>query len=461
MSLRDPSLLLQVFLLLTFFISTALSYPQSISPPTLSQTIRNSANVFNNGSRLLFSSVSTGIRTTSQIIINQRDRQQCSMHRSLEFPCRNLRPSSTVPSSVHHLRPGDIKVIGALGDSITAGTGALADNLFQLLWEYRGVSFSAGGLGTWREYLTVPNILKNFNPKLYGFSTGTNKVRNEKNIDYNMARSGATSKDLLRQVHLLIEKIKRDPHIDYGKDWKMITIFIGHNDVCSHTCQRHPKFHDSEFVSSPEVYISFIRKALDTLQKELPRTFVSIMPMADVSLSLDIVEKPIPCDFTFFYLCPCLFDPFFSNTFSKKEMMALERKYLYELEKLVSSGRYDIKPDFTVVIQPSIVEGDVPRSKTRRGVLQPNLDYLAPDCFHFSQKLHAMVSRALWNNLLEPVGLKRRNYRPDTPFLCPTEIHPYLATNVNSRNSTMSTSDMMQDFMEQIGNEPGRMNCPL
>eukprot|EP00096_Caligus_rogercresseyi_P005560 TRINITY_DN2135_c0_g1_i1.p1 TRINITY_DN2135_c0_g1~~TRINITY_DN2135_c0_g1_i1.p1 ORF type:complete len:143 (-),score=36.32 TRINITY_DN2135_c0_g1_i1:125-553(-) len=142
-------------------------------------------------------------------------------------------------------------------------------------------------------------------------------------------------------------------------------------------------------------------------------------------------------------------------------MQELERKYLYELETLIHSGRYDRKPDFTVVLQPSILEGEIPREVTRRGTLQPNLDYLAPDCFHFSQKLHAMVSRALWNNLLEPVGVKRRNYRPDTPFLCPTDIHPFLATNINSRNASMSTTDMMTDFMEQIGNEPGRLNCPL
>jgi hypothetical protein len=35
--------------------------------------------------------------------------------------------------------------------------------------EYREVSFSVGGQTTWREVVTLPNILKIFNPNLYDF----------------------------------------------------------------------------------------------------------------------------------------------------------------------------------------------------------------------------------------------------------------------------------------------------
>lgn len=78
--------------------------------------------------------------------------------------------SGTVPSSVHKLRPGDIDVIGAIGDSLTAGNGALATNVLQVLIENKGVSWSIGGQSTWHRFLTLPNILKVFNPQLYGFS---------------------------------------------------------------------------------------------------------------------------------------------------------------------------------------------------------------------------------------------------------------------------------------------------
>lgn len=78
--------------------------------------------------------------------------------------------SYTVPTSVHQLRPGDIDIVGAIGDSLTAGNGALATNILQVMIENKGVSWSIGGKGTWQRFLTLPNILKVYNPKLYGFS---------------------------------------------------------------------------------------------------------------------------------------------------------------------------------------------------------------------------------------------------------------------------------------------------
>lgn len=80
------------------------------------------------------------------------------MPNSVEFPCRNplndgkkskLLPwsevrSKTRPTSAHMLRPGDIDVVGAMGDSLTAANGAGASNVFQVYIENRGVSWSIG-----------------------------------------------------------------------------------------------------------------------------------------------------------------------------------------------------------------------------------------------------------------------------------------------------------------------------
>ena len=38
-----------------------------------------------------------------------------------KFSCPRLKPSPEIPTSVHRLRPADIKVVAALGDSLTAG----------------------------------------------------------------------------------------------------------------------------------------------------------------------------------------------------------------------------------------------------------------------------------------------------------------------------------------------------
>lgn len=68
--------------------------------------------------------------------------------------------SAKIPTSVHRLRPGDIDVIAAMGDSLIAGVGLFASNVFHILVENRGASALGGGQGNWRQYLTLPNILK-------------------------------------------------------------------------------------------------------------------------------------------------------------------------------------------------------------------------------------------------------------------------------------------------------------
>lgn len=65
------------------------------------------------------------------------------------FPCDNATStgrSPIKPTSVHRLRPGDIDVIGAMGDSLVAGNGALEEYAIGTLIEYRGVSWCAGEL---------------------------------------------------------------------------------------------------------------------------------------------------------------------------------------------------------------------------------------------------------------------------------------------------------------------------
>lgn len=52
--------------------------------------------------------------------------------------------SVTRPTSVHMLRPGDIDVIGAIGDSLSVGTGSFSYIIPQLLVGHRGSSWTAG-----------------------------------------------------------------------------------------------------------------------------------------------------------------------------------------------------------------------------------------------------------------------------------------------------------------------------
>lgn len=177
---------------------------------------------------------------------------------------------------------------------------------------------------------------------------------------------------------------------------------------------------------------------------------------------LEIYEKPFPCVITHAYGCPCLFDPKFSKPLTKAKVRHLLNAYLSELKHLIGSGRYDTKEDFTVVLQPSLVQTDLPRHQpTRASRMQVNLEYLAPDCFHFAQKTHALAAKAYWNNLLQPNHMKTSRFTKTSPLLCPTEELPFLATGRNSvSKSQQQMGDLAGDYHNMV-DTVGKLQCPL
>ncbi|KAI8883022.1 hypothetical protein K501DRAFT_185504 [Backusella circina FSU 941] len=125
-------------------------------------------------------------------------------------------PKHERATSVEHLRPDDIEVVAAMGDSFTAGGDSDA--------------------------ISVPNFLKHYSPNLYGASKGQRNARlctetffcfnsyHEPKIDFlNAAQSGATSLELPEQVNYLIARL--GPGTPLAKKWKMINVFIGYNDA--------------------------------------------------------------------------------------------------------------------------------------------------------------------------------------------------------------------------------------
>lgn len=74
-------------------------------------------------------------------------RRQRAISASTPFFCQDTVPwgrSRERPTSVHKLRPGDIDVVAAIGDSLVAGSGALEEFALGAFVEYRGVSWCAG-----------------------------------------------------------------------------------------------------------------------------------------------------------------------------------------------------------------------------------------------------------------------------------------------------------------------------
>lgn len=143
------------------------------------------------------------------------------------------------PTSVHELRPGDIDIIAALGDSLTSGNGVAASTMIHLLVENRGLSWAggkfnilfqpffkkyiylpSGGQSTWREFLTLPNIIKEFNPLLFGYAIGDGLSIQQKSV-FNVAEPIAMSRDLPHMVIELVRRIKKNPVVDMPNDWKV------------------------------------------------------------------------------------------------------------------------------------------------------------------------------------------------------------------------------------------------
>ncbi|XP_039277521.1 phospholipase B1, membrane-associated isoform X2 [Nilaparvata lugens] len=340
------------------------------------------------------------------------------------FPCNTTGyRSSSRPTSVHQLMPGDIDIIGALGDSLTAGNGAAATNVFQVYTENRGISWSIGGQGTWREFLTLPNIIKEFNPNLIGYSL-KDSFTHHKASQFNAGEIGAMSRDVPYMATILVKRMKNDKRVDFKNDWKLVTLMIGSNDFCVDVCYM------KQMTLAPELHRRDLIKTITYLRDNLPRTILQIVVAPNLEVIMNFTGLPMTCRITQTSECPCLIGlPFRSK---RKTML----KIMDEWQKVEMEVAMDPKfttDDFAVVYQPFTAELTFPTRRNSNGEIVTDTTYLSKDCFHFSQKGYSRASNALWNNLLEPVGGKTTNWQTEfTRFLCPSQQNPYIYTNRNS-----------------------------
>uniref|UniRef100_A0A3B4TJ62 Uncharacterized protein n=1 Tax=Seriola dumerili TaxID=41447 RepID=A0A3B4TJ62_SERDU len=107
-----------------------------------------------------------------------------------------------------------------------------------------------------------------------------------------------------------------------------------------------------------------------------------------------------------------------------------------EYQHLISGDRYDGKGDFAVVLQPFLHNSFIPN-------IGADTSFFSLDCLHISERSHAEMAIALWNNMLEPVGKKQayNNFTYDRSKIhCPSEASPFIFTKINSLQTPPGTT---------------------
>ncbi|KAL1379566.1 hypothetical protein pipiens_014804 [Culex pipiens pipiens] len=324
--------------------------------------------------------------------------------------------SSEVPSSVDKLRPGDIDIVGAIGDSLTAGNGAMATNLLEVIVESKGLSWCVGGQGTWRKFLTLPNVLKEFNPDLYGFPE-RDSVATEKSSRFNIAETGAMSQDIPNMAKNLVKRMLSDPKADVENHWKLITIMIGSNDFCSNICYLDPP------EKALEYHEQNLLEVLRLFRDRLPRTLVNLVATPNVNILTQLKGKPRRCEVLHLLECPCFLGARFAG--QRQRFVQIIERWNALQANIANREEFHTKSDFGVVWQPCLANISFPSNQNG----DSDFSYMSYDCFHLSQKGYARAANALWNNMMEPVGQKAHDWVDEfAVFKCPTPEMPFIRT---------------------------------
>ena len=132
------------------------------------------------------------------------------------FPCRTeyRETNHLYQRTVHTLRPQDVDIVASVGDSITAGTGALANNILEVNDENRGSTYFTGSDGDWASCPSVYNFIKNYNPGVTGGATGRTRIvmlplKKEEVGDsgLNLSVSGAVAEDVPAMMRRLVNMV--------------------------------------------------------------------------------------------------------------------------------------------------------------------------------------------------------------------------------------------------------------
>ena len=119
-----------------------------------------------------------------------------------------------------------------------------------------------------------------------------------------------------------------------------------------------------------------MKKVLDFLYANIPRSFVNLVLTMDVRFVEELNKGGPFCSLMHSQTCPCAGFPSDTDRTILNEYIP---QYQSNLVDLINSGIYDGRDDFTVVIQPFMAHTPLPMDGN-----SPDYSYFSTDCFHFS-----------------------------------------------------------------------------
>ncbi|GAN05784.1 phospholipase a2 [Mucor ambiguus] len=316
----------------------------------------------------------------------------------------------------YHLRPNDIKAVIAIGDSISAGFGMISgkylssDSIFSR--KHRKV-FSVGG--DKGEY-TIPNYLAAWtNAPNKGPPTGyTLPLSRGKQLDN--AVSGSKTQELDDQISRLVHLLKAEKYKDIRDEWKLITLFIGANNVCV-LCE--PPMTTLPGLAEADVFEENVRQALTRIKDQVPKSFVNLVALFNVSSVYEASRGDPYCEFVLdpshMVICSCIQG-------DEKQRRAADRvvnEYNLRLEKLEQEFKQQDTMQFGLSYQPGFKEFPIAKYKQSY--------FSGVDCFHPNKCANQLMSILLWNNMFSNKQDKKKEYDVETlEFVCPSPANPYI-----------------------------------
>jgi len=240
---------------------------------------------------------------------------------------------------------------------------------------------------------------------------------------FNVALSGAMSKDLPQQVKELQKQSSRIDNFDVR--WKVLTIFIGANDLCHNhnPCDADQKTRTEQV----DKFETNLRSALSDIEKTFSRVYINLVSLFRLSGVYRLNKGHAYCETVHRTIgeCKCLDQPKGTTKVTEQQLNWFDETNSAINTRIRSlAADFNLqRPDFAVVAQVASEMAEIPHHKFLSSL----------DCFHPSSVAHSAMAVNLWNGMFD----RLRVHQPmdsNVKLFCPSADSVFF---VDSNHSTL------------------------